>query len=234
MRAELTKLLTQRGPIPLLILLVTVTVAGSALVVVDGPDPVHASLQGVLIGQAVAALAGVQLLAGEYSTGLIRTTWLAVPRRLPVLGAKAAWLLVGVSGSAVLAVGGSVLAGHLISSSYPALSSATVLRAAGGSVLYLCLIALVGLGVGALLRNAPFAAGFMLSAIYVVPAIIPFFPDRDWQESLYRIGPSTAGLSIQTTADAASLPIGPWAGLAVTAAWAIATLTIGAWRLRRR
>lgn len=139
-----------------------------------------------------------------------------------------------MSGAAVLAVGGSVLAGRLISSSYPALSSAAVLRAAGGSVLYLCLIALFGLGVGAVLRNAPFAAGFVLSALYVVPAIAPFFPDRDWQEALYRIGPATAGLSIQTTADAASLPIGPWAGLAVAAAWALGALTIGGWLLWRR
>ncbi|NMO56241.1 ABC transporter permease [Actinoplanes sp. TBRC 11911] len=234
MRAELTKLRTRRGPLLLLILLVAVTAAGSAMAVVDGPDPVHASLQGVLIGQAVAALAGVQLLAGEYSTGLIQTTWLAVPRRLPVLFAKSAWLLLGVSGAALLAVGASVLAGRLISSSYPALTSTTVLRAAAGSVLYLSLTALFGLGVGALLRNAPFAAGATLSALYVIPAIIPFFPDRDWQEALYRIGPSTAGLSIQTTADPASLPIGPWAGLAVTAAWALGTLASGGWLLRRR
>jgi ABC-2 type transport system permease protein len=227
MRAELTKLLTLRAPILLLVLLAAVTAAGSGMAVVDGPDPVHASLQGVLIGQAVAAVAGVQLLAGEYATGLIGTTWLAVPRRLPVLAAKAAWLLIGVFGAAAVAVSGSVMAGRLISSSYPALPSADVLRAAGGSVLYLCLIALMGLGVAAVVRNAAFAAGIMLGLLYLVPAAMQFFPDPEWQETLYRLNPSTAGLAIQTTVDAANLPIGPWTGLAVAAAWAFGSLLLG-------
>jgi ABC-2 type transport system permease protein len=234
MKAELTKLLTLRAPILLLVLLAAVTATGAGLAFVDGPDPVHASLQGVLIGQAVAAVAGVQLLAGEYATGLIATTWLAVPRRLPVLAAKAAWLVIGVSAAAGAAVGGAVIAGRLISSSYPALSSAAVLRAAGGSVLYLCLVALMGLGVAAVVRNPAVAAGIMLGVLYLIPAAMHFFPDPEWQESLYRVSPSTAGLAIQTTVDGANLPIGPWAGLAVAAAWTCGSLLVGGRLLWRR
>jgi ABC-2 type transport system permease protein len=114
------------------------------------------------------------------------------------------------------------------------LSSAAVGKAAGGSVLYLCLIALMGLGVAAVARNAAFAAGIMLGLLYLVPAAMRFFPDPDWQETLYRLNPSTAGLAIQTTVDGAKLPIGPWTGLGVAAAWTLGSLLVGGWLLWRR
>src|SRR4051812_33801099 len=151
-----------------------VTVPGAVLVLGGGPDPVHASLQGVQLAQGVVAVAGVQVLAGEYSTGMIATSWLAVPRRLPVLAAKAVWLLAGVSAAGIVAVGGSVLLGHALSWSYPDLWSPAVFRAAGGSVVYLCLVALLGLGVAAVLRNAAMGAGCGLGVVYLGPAILGF------------------------------------------------------------
>jgi ABC-2 type transport system permease protein len=237
LRAEWTKVRTVPDLGVALLLTVVLTVAVAAVAAAAGagsPDPVHVSLIGVQLGQAVVAAAGVQLLAGEFGTGLIRTTFAALPRRREVFAAKAILLTAGVTLAAVLAVGGSVLAGWLLFDGYPGVPAGTVLRAAVGSVLYLTLIALLGLGAGAALRNAAAATGLVLALLYLVPAILRFFPDPDLQDLLYRLSPSMAGQTVQTTVEPATMPIGPWAGLAVTAGWAAAVALLGAVLLARR
>jgi ABC-2 type transport system permease protein len=237
LRAEWTKVRTVPDLGVALLLTVVLTVAVAAVAAAAGagsPDPVHVSLIGVQLGQAVVAAAGVQLLAGEFGTGLIRTTFAALPRRREVFAAKAILLTAGVTLAAVLAVGGSVLAGWLLFDGYPGVPAGTVLRAAVGSVLYLTLIALLGLGAGAALRNAAADTGLVLALLYLVPAVLRFFADRDLQDLLYRLSPSTAGQTVQTTVGLATMPIGPWAGLAVTAGWAAALATLGAALLARR
>ncbi len=174
------------------------------------------------------------MLAGEYGTGLIRATFTALPRRLTVLAAKGAYLLAGTAAAALVSVVASVLAGRQLLAGYPALTSAAVLRAAGGSVLYLLAVALLGLGVGAAVRSASAASGVVLGLLYVVPTVLNVFIDPDWQRALYRLGPSTAGLSVLTTVDISALPIGPWAGLAVAAAWGFGAVAVGAMLLWRR
>ncbi len=134
------------------------TVAAAA--VAPGLDPAKLSLTGIQAGQAFVAILAVLVISNEYSTGMIRVTLTAMPRRLTVLAAKAA--LVGglVLAAGAVAVLASVLAGRLIlpgrgftaAHGYQLLSlgDGPVLRAACGSVLYLALIALLSLGVLAL------------------------------------------------------------------------------------
>jgi ABC-2 type transport system permease protein len=229
LHAEWTKLRTVPEAATLLVLMVLLTVSLSVTAAAfGGVDPVQVSLLGVRLGQAVVAGWAVQLLAGEFGTGLAFATFTAVPRRLTVLAAKAVLLLTGVLGAAVVSVASSVLAGRALIDGYPALTTGPLLRAAGGAVLYLLLIALLGLGVAAALRSAVGGAGVVLSLLYLVPALIQFFGDEDWQRAIFKIMPSTAGLTIVSTVDLAALPIQPWPGLAVAAAWAFAALGIGA------
>lgn len=236
LRAEWVKLRTVPDAAVALALTVLLTVALSVTAAAygTGPDKVHISLLGVQLGQAVVAIAAVQVLAGEYGTGLIRATFTALPRRLTVLAAKGAYLLAGTAAAALASVVISVLAGRQLLAGYPALTSAAVLRAAGGSVLYLLAVALLGLGVGAAVRSASAASGVVLGLLYVVPTVLNVFIDPDWQRALYRLGPSTAGLSVLTTVDIPALPIGPWAGLAVAAAWGFGAVAVGAMLLWRR
>lgn len=237
LRAEWAKVRTVPDLGAALLLTVVLTVAVAAVAAAAGagsPDPVHVSLLGVQLGQAVVAAAGVQLLAGEYGTGLIRTTFAALPRRRQVLAAKALLLVAGVATAAVVAVGGSVLAGWLLLDGYPGVPAGALLRAAAGSVLYLILVALLGLGAGAVVRHAAAATGLVLGLLYLVPAMLRFFPDEDLQELVYRLCPATAGQTVQTTVGLAAMPIGPWAGLAVTAGWAAAVTAAGAMVLCRR
>ena len=234
LRAEWSKLRTLPDFAVSLTLIVVLTVAVSAASAAGGagPDPVHVALLGVQLGQAVAAIAGVQILAGEYGSGLIHCTLLAVPRRARLLSAKAALLTGGVAAAALVALAGSALTGGLLLPSLPA--GGPLLRAVTGSILYLILIALLGLGTAAAVRNTVAAAGVVLSLLYVLPVILRMLPDPDWQRWVYRLTPSSAVQSIQTTVGTSGLPLGPWPSLAVTAGWSAAALALGLLLLTRR
>jgi ABC-2 type transport system permease protein len=143
-----------------------------------------------------------------------------------------------------IAVLASVLAGRLIlpgngftpAHGYALLSLADgpTLRAAAGSVLYLALIALLSLGVAAAVRDSATAIGVVLGVLYLFPLMVHMIGNPEWQRLLRQISPVNAGLSIQSTTDLPSLPIGPWAGLGVLVAWAAAALLGGVLLLRLR
>ncbi len=143
-----------------------------------------------------------------------------------------------------MAVLGSVLAGRLIlpghgigpQHGYPALSLADgpVLRAAAGTVLYLALIALLSLGVAACVRDGAAAIGIVLGLLYLFPILGQVVGGAAAHRHLEQLAPMTAGLAIQATTGLRSLPISPWAGLGVLAAWATAALVAGALSMRLR
>jgi ABC-2 type transport system permease protein len=206
-------------------------------------DPAKLSLTGVQLGQAAVAILAVLIISGEYSTGMIRVTFTAVPRRITVLAAKAAVLTGLVLTAATMAVLGGVLAGRLIlpghgftaARGFPPLSLADgpVLRAAAGSVLYLALIGLLSLGIATLVRDSAVAVGVILGLLYLFP-IVAHVVNPHWYRHLEQIGPMSAGLDIQATTGLRSLPLSPWAGLGVLAAWAAAALLAGALAVRLR
>ena len=200
-------------------------------------DPAKVSLTGIDLGQAVVAIVAVLAISNEYSTGMIRITLSAMPRRTVVLAAKAIVLGGLALAAGTIAVLASVLAGRLLLSGHgftPAhgyellsLGHGAVLRAAAGSVLYLALIALLGLGVAAAVRDSAVAIGIVLGLLYLFPIVANVVGNAHWHRHLEQIGPMTAGLAIQATIDLSSLPISPWAGLSVLAAWSAAALLVG-------
>jgi ABC-2 type transport system permease protein len=253
LHAEWTKLRTVAGPAWLLAAtaVLTVAVSAAATAAVKCPsgtacpvDTAKLSLSGVEFGQAVVAILAVLAISGEYSTGMIRVTLTAMPRRTTVLAAKAVILTGLVLAAGTIAVLGSVLAGRLIlpghgftvARGFPPLSLADgpVLRAAAGSVLYLALIALLSLGIATAVREAAVAIGIVLGLLYLWPIIANVVTNAHWQRHLQQVGPMNAGLSIQATTGLRSLPISPWAGLGVLAAWAAAALLAGGLLLRLR
>ena len=229
LHAEWTKLRTVPSTAWLLLTLIALTVGASALATAVvkcpascGEDTTKLSLTGIPLGQAAVAVLAVLVMSGEYSSGMIRVTLAAMPRRITVLAAKAAVLTGAVLAAGSIAVLASVLAGQLILPGHGlslSLADEPVLRAAAGSVLYLGLIALLSLGVAAAVRDGAVAIGVVLSLLYLFPVVAQVVTDPDWQQRLQRIGPMTAGLAIQATIGLRSLPISPWAGLGVLAAW---------------
>ena len=253
LHAEWTKTRTVASTGWLLLAAVALTVAvGAAAAAATGcpsgtvcqVDPAKVSLTGIDLGQAVVAIVAVLAISNEYSTGMIRITLSAMPRRTVVLAAKAAILTGLALAAGTIAVLASVLAGRLILSGhgftpaggYQLLSpdSPSVLRATAGSVLYLVLIALLSLGVATAVRDSAVAIGIVLGLLYLFPIIANVVGDAQWQRHLEQIGPMTAGLAIQATTDLSSLPISPWAGLGVLAAWSAAALLAGGLVLGQR
>ena len=131
-----------------------------------------------------------------------------------------------------------ILSGHGFTAArgYPGLSLADgpTLRATIGSVLYLILVALLSLGIATALRDSATSIGMVLALLYLFPALVQVMGNPHWQRLLQQIGPMSAGLAIQATTDLRGLPISPWAGLGVLAAWAAAALLAGGLVLRLR
>jgi ABC-2 type transport system permease protein len=244
LRAEWTKFATVAGPAWLLAGVVALIVAVGAAAASAarcqsarcGVDPATVSFTGIYPGQAVAAVAGVLAIGNEYSTGMIKLSLTAMPRRLTWFLAKAAVLTAPVLTASALAVAGAALAGRLIlpgrgltpAHGYPSLTSATDVRAAAGAVLYLTLIALLGLGLAAAVRDSAAAIGLVLGILYLFPLAADLVSSPALARHLDQIGPLPAGLDAQATIGVRDLPLSPWPGLGVVALWTAGALLLGA------
>jgi ABC-2 type transport system permease protein len=252
LHAEWTKARTAGGTLWLLLAVVAATVAVGAAVAAAtrcpaagcGQDLAKVSLAGIDLGQAVVAILAVLMIGGEYGTGMILLTLTATPRRTTVLAAKAAVLTGLVLAAGTIAVLGSVLAGRLIlpghgftpAHGYPLLSLADgpYLRAAAGSMLYLALVGLLGLGIATAIRDSAAAIGVVLGVLYLFPAVTAAVSNPHWQRHLEQIAPMSAGLAIQATTGLRALPISPWAGIGVLAAWTTGAMLAGGLLLQLR
>jgi ABC-2 type transport system permease protein len=252
LRAEWTKLRTSPGTAWLLLAVVAVTVAVSAAAAASarcpaagcGEDPGKISLTGVDLGQAAVAIVAVLAVGAEYSTGMIRTTLAAVPGRVRLLAAKAAVVTALILAAGALAAAGSLLAGWLILPGHGftrahgfaplTLADGPVLRATAGSVLYLALIGLLSLGAATAVRDSAVAIGIVLGLLYLVPIVAAVVTNATVQRHLLQAAPMTSGLDIQATTGLRALPLSPWQGLAVLAAWAAGALLAGGLLLRLR
>jgi ABC-2 type transport system permease protein len=205
-----------------------------------GFHPLETSLIGVTIAQLAIGVLGVLIISGEYSTGMIRSTFAAVPKRLPVLWGKA-----GVFGlvTLVLALPSTVIAffaaqailkGHSLNGHDIALSFSDpgVARAVIGGALYLTLVGLFGLGLGALLRNTAAGISAFAAILFVVPPLMGVLP-ASWNNAISPYLPSNAGTAIMQTGNPAHT-LAPWTGLGVFAAYTAVAIAVAAIQLRRR
>ena len=205
-------------------------------------DVVVNALRGVLLGQVVIVSFGVLVISPEYATGLIRVTLSATPKRGVVFAAKA--LLVGASAAAVgivASIASFTVAqpllhgGGFVPPAYPIVTfgEPEVLRAVFGTALFLSLLALFAFGLGALVRHTATAVTVGVGAVLLPTVLSAFLSGRI--RDLILQGSPVAGLAIESTrAGSVGVPLGPWAGLAVTAAWAAAVLAAALWAFRVR
>jgi ABC-2 type transport system permease protein len=250
-RAEWTKLRTLPSTAWLLIAAAGTTIAVSAIVAAawhvnrgSTADPTKLSLTGIYVGQAVIAVLTVLAISEEYGTGMIRTSLAAVPRRVNMLAAKAATLAgltvpVGLAAAAGCLIVGRLLlpdAGLNPAHGYALISPdhASTLRAAAGTVIYLVLIGLLALGIATIIRDTAASIGAVFGLLYLPPIAAQLIQDPTWRRHIQQVAPMTAGLAVQATRNLNNLPIAPWAGLGVLAAWAAATLLAAVLLLRLR
>jgi ABC-2 type transport system permease protein len=198
-------------------------------------DPTAISLAGVNLAQLAIGVLGILLITNEYASGLIRVSFAAVPARLPILWAKAIALVLTTVALCIPATFAAFLIGQSILASQhldTTLSQPGVTRAVLGSALYLGGVGLLGLGLGALLRNTAGAISALFGVLFAVQLIVGFLPST-WSDDITRYLPSPAGVAVSAVLpDPSSLP--PLTGLGVFLAYPAVILALAAYRIRRR
>lgn len=201
-----------------------------------GYDPLFAAFYGLTIAQLAVVVFGVLAVGSEHSSGTIRTSLVAVPRRGAFYGGK----LVAVALPATVVGSVTVLASFVAARAAlgpyrPALDGEAA-RTAVGAVLYLVLICLFAMGVTAMLRSAVLALAILLPLFFLgsqglgnvprVRAVTQYLPDQAGALILHVVGPP----------DAPAVPrsYGPWTGMAIMALWTAVALAGGYLTLRRR
>ncbi|WP_432563164.1 ABC-2 transporter permease [Kineococcus sp. SYSU DK003] len=212
------------------------SVEGAQAMAANGVDAVGASMTGAQLGTLIVAAVGVIVIAGEFSTGMIRTSFVTAPGRLGVLAAKALVLAVNVAVVTGVAVFLAFFLGQAVLDTRDfgvAIGDDGVLRALLGNVAVLVGVALAGLGVGALLRNSAGGICTIVASIFVVPLLLMPIPESWGGDHLQEFWFSnTAQNATLVTQNPAYLDAGP--GLLVFAVWVLALLGLGALALKTR
>jgi len=250
LRSEFTKLRSVRSTYWTLLALVLVSIGIGAAISAgsanqphsagDGFDATQVSLIAFFeLGQLVIAVLGALAITSEYSTGMIRTSLTAMPRRGTVYAAKAAVfgavaLVVSlVTSFLAFFVGQAILHGTV----HATLSQPDVLRAIVGSALFVTVVGLIAFGVGAIIRHSAGAITTVIGMMFIIPIIVQVLP-QTWRYDLIRFLPDSAGRVISITV----MPSGgevyhmwsAWPQFAVTAVYAVVLLAIGAYLFRKR
>jgi hypothetical protein len=198
--------------------------------------PIDIAQAGINISQLAIMVLGVLVITGEYSTGMIRASLTAVPKRLPVLWAKlgvfavVTFLLMLPTVLAAFFVSQAIVSKH--APLKLAFSHAGVARAVIGGAVYLTLIGMFALALGAIVRNTAGGITTFVGLFFVIPPLLNVLP-TSWMNAINPYIPNSAGRSIfQLTHSSHSL--GPWGGLALFAGYTAAAIAIAAVLLVRR
>jgi ABC-2 type transport system permease protein len=247
LRSEFAKLRTVRSTYWALAAVVVSNVAVAALLAIFLPghmsahqkatiDSVRVSLGGLHLSQVAAGVLGVLVITSEYGTGMIRATLAAVPQRRLLLAAKTAVfaataLITGIASclAAWFAFQAFLPAGDPLRTS---LSDPGVLRAVTGAGLYLTVLGLLGLGLGAVIRSSAGAVATLLGLLFVPTLIVTLLP-QSWQDTIGGYLPMNAGEAIITVHHEAHT-LQPWPGFGVFCLYAAAALAAGFVLITRR
>jgi ABC-2 type transport system permease protein len=192
-------------------------------------------MQGYYLGQLLIGSLGVLFVSGEYSTGMIRSTMAAVPKRFPVLWAKLA-VFVGVTAVSMISI--SVIAfisAQALIGRYRtgfSLADPGVLRVVIGTGVYLTLAGVIGAAIGWIVRSTPGSLVTYFAIIVVLPVL---FANAfgTWGKDVAQVLPGAAGRTFVSSIREPHT-LSPWLGLLVLLAWAAGGLTVALITLRRR
>ena len=198
-------------------------------------NPTSYSLSGVLVAQLVIGVLGILVITSEHATGLIRSTFAAVPQRTTVLAAKATvfglvtFIVSEAAAFIAFGIGQAILATNHTGTT---LTAPGVLRAVAGAGLYLALLGLLSLAIGVIVRHSAGAVAVLFAILLVLPAMTEGLPDS-LQETVNPYLPAYAGQAIFRTSESGHL-LQPWQGLALFTAYTVAALLVAAIIIRRR
>ncbi len=251
--AEWTKIRSIRSTVWSLLAFVVVAIGFSVLVAAvvsnnwdkPGAQDNHATLvhdptalifgAGFGVGQLAICVLGVIVISSEYSSGTIRASLLAVPRRLPMLAAKAAvFALLDLVASAITVfavffISTAILRSHISIT----LSQPGVLRADIGAILYLTVLGLFAMGIGGLIRHTAGAIAAVIALVLVVPPLISLIPGTI-ANHIHGYLPTVAGELVAQTSQQPADVLSPWQGFGVFCVWTALVLGACGYLLVRR
>ncbi|GGT55561.1 ABC transporter permease [Streptomyces purpureus] len=198
-------------------------------------DTVILTLYGSQLGGVCLAVLGILVTAGEYATGMIRSSLTAVPTRLPVLWAKAAVFTSTVFVISLTTALITFLTAQLFLNDTDQAASLTdpgVLGAVAGNATGVTLLAVVALGLGAALRSVPGAIGAFIGGVMVLPEVLGMLP-YDAVDTAIKYFPTQAAGALGS-ADPLPNAATPGAALLALMLWAAAALLVPALLLKRR
>jgi hypothetical protein len=190
-------------------------------------DPTAHSLRGLFLAQLAIGVLGVLIMTSEYTTGLIRTTFTAVPQRRSVLAAKAvvfgmaAFVVSMVSVFVAFFAGQAVLIGKNLGVS---LGDPNVLRAVLGAGAYLTMVGLLGLALGAILRRTAGSIASLFGLVLVLPLLARALPSP-WNDDVAKYLPSRLGEAMFNVRPDSTV-LSPGIAFVVTIGWVVALFAI--------
>ena len=199
-------------------------------------DPISFILgAGLGLGQLALCVLGALLMTTEYSTGVIRASLLAVPRRLPMLAAKGVVFAVLVIILGEIVVFGSFFIGSAIMHSHLhiSLSEPGFARAVAGGGLYLAVLSLFALAIGGLMRHTAGAISTVIGVVFVLPILSGLLPGS-WGANINGYLPVQAGQLISHAHQQATDVLSPWQGFGIFCLWTAVLLALSAYLLSRR
>jgi len=251
--AEWTKIRSVRSTLWTLLVFVVVAIGFSALVATvisntwknPGTHPNHITLvtdpTAVLfgavfgLGQLAMCVLGVIVISSEYSTGAIRSSLLAVPRRIPMLTAKALifglldFVVSAITVFAVFFITTAILRSHISIT----LSTTGVARACIGGILYLTVLGLFSLAIGGLIRHTAGAIATVIALVLVVPPLISLIPGTI-ANHIHGYLPTIAGTLVAQTSQQSGDVLSPWQGFGVFCIWTAVLLAACGYLLMHR
>jgi ABC-2 type transport system permease protein len=198
-------------------------------------SPVGTSLTGISFAVVAFGVLGVLLMSGEYSTGMIRSSLTAVPRRLPVLWGKLAVFAGAIFSVSLVASFVSFFLGQALLSSHHlsvAITAPDALRSVIGAALYVTVAGLIGVALGGLFRNTAAGISTFAAVFFVIPPLTGLLP-ASISAHLAQYLPSNAGEVLWGGTHGVANPLSPWTGFAVLCGYAVILIAAAAWRLRR-
>ena len=198
-------------------------------------NPIDRSLGGWHLAQLAVAILGVMTITGEYHTGMIRSSLMAAPRRLPVLWAKlavfsAVTLVLMLIAAFIGFLGGqAIFAEHHVNAT---LGAPHALRAIFGAALFTTATGAMCIALGTIVRRTAGGIALFVAVFFVLPGLVAILPSAT-ANAINPYLPSTLG---QATAQALAQPnqLAPWAAYAVFCGYTAAVVAIGAVLLLRR
>jgi ABC-type transport system involved in multi-copper enzyme maturation permease subunit len=198
--------------------------------------PIDFAVGGINLSQLAIGVLGVLVISGEYSTGMIRSSLAAVPKRLPVLWAK----IVVFAGATLAVILPSVIAAFYITQAIlskhdilqTSFTAPGIARCVVGGALFVTVLGIFALALGAITRNTAAGIATFVGIMFVIPPIFDLLPSS-WNNAISPWLPSNAGRDIFSLTTGAH-DLHPWPGFLLFCGYTAMTVAVAAVLLRRR